>query len=91
MIEKSVSPGSPKSSGGLCRKVSGHHKGNGRVERDASMAIGAFSHPLWGTTDNLILIQLLAKHKYLTGDDIIAVMDHYENAAKIGIGTQPHA
>jgi hypothetical protein len=36
-------------------------------------------------------MQLLAKHKYLTGDDVIEVMDHYENAAKIGIGTQPHA
>jgi hypothetical protein len=55
------------------------------------MAIGAFSYLLWDTTDNLILMQFLAKHKYLTGDDIIAVMDHYENAAKIGNETQPHA
>ena len=61
------------------------------MERYASMAIGAFSYLLWDTTDNLILMQFLAKHKYLTGDDIIAVMDHYENAAKIGNETQPHA
>jgi hypothetical protein len=35
-------------------------------------------------------MQLLAKQKYLTGDDVIAVMGHYENAAKIVNETQPH-
>jgi hypothetical protein len=28
--------------------------------------------------------QLLAKHKYLTGDDVVTVMTHYESLADIG-------
>jgi hypothetical protein len=32
-------------------------------------------------------LQLLAKHKYLTGDDVVAVMSYYETVA--GIGPRP--
>lgn len=51
------------------------------------MAIGSFSDPLWdatGTTDTFFACQLLAKHKYLTGDDVVTVMTHYESLADIG-------
>jgi len=34
-----------------------------------------------------VWLLLLAKHKYLTGDDVVAVMSHYETAA--GVGPQP--
>ncbi|KAH9057994.1 hypothetical protein EDB83DRAFT_1044072 [Lactarius deliciosus] len=36
-----------------------------------------------------VWLLLLAKHKYLTGDDVVAVMSYYETAA--GIGPQPIA
>jgi hypothetical protein len=32
-------------------------------------------------------LQLLAKHKYLTGDDVVAVLSHYETVA--GVGPRP--
>jgi hypothetical protein len=32
----------------------------------------------------LAWLQLLAKHKYLTGDDVVTVMTHYETLAGIG-------
>jgi len=34
-----------------------------------------------------VWLLLLAKHKYLTGDDVVAVMSYYETVA--GIGPRP--
>jgi len=31
-----------------------------------------------------VWLLLLAKHKYLTGDDVVTVMNHYEQVANIG-------
>jgi len=31
-----------------------------------------------------VWLLLLAKHKYLTGDDVVTVMTHYESLADIG-------
>ena len=59
------------------------------MEGNASLVIGEsldFSHTVIFIA---ICLQLLAKHKYLTGDDVVAVMSHYETAA--GIGPQPIA
>ena len=54
------------------------------MEGNASLVIGEsldFSHTVIFIA---ICLQLLAKHKYLTGDDVVAVMSYYERDARIG-------
>jgi len=54
------------------------------VEGDASLVIGEFLNLSLQSTiyDHFsFFLQLLAKHKYLTGDDVVAVMSYYETTS----------
>ena len=53
------------------------------MEGNASLVVGESPDCSHTVIFIAICLQLLAKHKYLTGDDVVAVMSYYEEVAHI--------